>query len=383
MKKTFLVLFALASYTILFSQENFSNGYIITNVNDTIYGEISLRSSEVNQNQCTFISDRIKNEVQTFLPGQIKGYRFSDIGRYYIAKNIKIGNIVQNMFAEYLLEGQVSLFYFVHEGQSYFLFEELGKDPFYITQKPEYIDQSIGRLRVDNSYIGGLTYRFNDSERTLKLIQKAKFTQKSMIEITKFYNDENCLSPDGVCVIFVNPDPDKKPEIFKYSVYSGVQYSSLNSSLTTGGSVMPIIGVQCYINNPQRNEKLGVLADISFSKMNYSTDYPYVRQRLRYNSFIASIKVGGKYYFTKTKIRPSVGAGVLASFLIDAGSDEISEHYLPNYGFYFGGYLSAGIDFNIRKSQFIFLNFDWDLHYKSSTDLNRLKMWEIKIGYTF
>lgn len=51
----FLILVLLLSpITILYAQENFRPGYVITNENDTIYGIINFRTAEQNARVCSF-----------------------------------------------------------------------------------------------------------------------------------------------------------------------------------------------------------------------------------------------------------------------------------------------------------------------------------------
>lgn len=221
MKKTLLILFILfVSAVTSLAQENLVNGYVITNSNDTIYGLIDLRTASINQDRCILVTN--DNRKQTYLPGDIKGYRYSDVGKMYISKNVELNDQELLIFAEYLVQGGLNLFYLEYDKQVYYLFEEDGKQSLYITQGSPRVDES--KVLFDTKYKGKLMYYFKESSKTtMKLIESSGFNQKSMIAIAKQYNDENCLNPDQAsCIIFENKAPDIFGIQAKFSVYTGI-----------------------------------------------------------------------------------------------------------------------------------------------------------------
>ena len=86
MKRLFTFLLLVVSIALSQAQNNFKNGYIITNNNDTIWGEIDFRVDELNAQRCKFRQDK-NSETKIFLPGEIQAYRFSKEGKYYVSKN--------------------------------------------------------------------------------------------------------------------------------------------------------------------------------------------------------------------------------------------------------------------------------------------------------
>ncbi|MEM7659314.1 MAG: hypothetical protein AAF399_24555, partial [Bacteroidota bacterium] len=69
-----------------YSQADFEPGFIIRYDGDTIYGKIDNRASEIMSQYCRF-QPATEAEIQTFRPGQIQGYQFTE-GKYYVSRQI-------------------------------------------------------------------------------------------------------------------------------------------------------------------------------------------------------------------------------------------------------------------------------------------------------
>lgn len=403
MKKTILLLTLLICITNLFAQINFSNGYIITNSNDTIYGQIDLRTTTLNQEKCTFKSST--GEEQVYKPQDIKGYRFTDAGKFYFSKTITIGDYQELIFVEYLVQGGLDLFFFEYNNQKYFLFEEAGKNPIYITQiPPKEIDNKI---HIDRKYIGYLAYSFrNSSPKMLNTIKKSAFNQSSMIAIAKQYNDENCLNPEeDSCIIFENRKPDFTGAMCNISVYTGVQIGIYDGYYQKGTSTFPMIGAQLHVINPRWSNSISGVVDLSFSKIDSNSpakvapkeethEYRY-KNYVDYDLYNLSAKLGLRYTFGKSKLRPSLEGGFSSAYFLKNSStktlvsnrDENIESKYDVRKFHYGGYISALFEYNIKKSQAVFLQFNYDFYAKSDYMQTKsgesISLMHIKVGYTF
>lgn len=75
---------------VLYAQNNYRPGFIITVQKDTIYGEIDYRTDKMNAKRCVFQSQGNDTEPVTYHPFEILGYRFTDDGKYYVSKNIEL-----------------------------------------------------------------------------------------------------------------------------------------------------------------------------------------------------------------------------------------------------------------------------------------------------
>ena len=91
------------SVSAIAQNSSFMDGYIVTNDNDTIRGEIALRTDRVNGNECHF--RRSPGEAaKVYYPGSIVAYRFTP-GKYYVSRMVTIEEAPRNVFLEYLIEG--------------------------------------------------------------------------------------------------------------------------------------------------------------------------------------------------------------------------------------------------------------------------------------
>jgi hypothetical protein len=185
------------------AQGNYVSGYIITNQQDTLAGWINLRTDKNNQKRCEFKPD-LKLAAQTYLPGEIAGYRFTDAGKYYVSREIELNGTPQKVFLEFLVKGIMNLYYYEDETDYFFFENEDGKMEI-VSQKPERIEN--GRIYTDNKYIGQIRYIFRDYQPIVEEANKLQFNQKSMIEIAKEYHNEVCTTGES-CIVFQNEHPD-------------------------------------------------------------------------------------------------------------------------------------------------------------------------------
>ena len=105
MRNIILIAALLVSLTAN-AQVNPKEGFIITNLNDTVYGMVDYRTNDKNAQQCTFKADGA-SEYVTYAPGQIAGYRFKESGKFYVSRNFDEDG---EFFAEYLVNGILNLY---------------------------------------------------------------------------------------------------------------------------------------------------------------------------------------------------------------------------------------------------------------------------------
>ena len=113
-KITFLLLFLATTPIWLTAQVNPQKGYIITNGNDTIYGTIDYLTDARNVKECLF-QKKGEKEYKSLSPTNIKGYRLADDGIFYVSRLFNDGERQELLFAEFLLQGGVSLNRYYHD----------------------------------------------------------------------------------------------------------------------------------------------------------------------------------------------------------------------------------------------------------------------------
>ena len=129
MKKAILFLLLLATMPIqTTAQVNPQKGYVITNGNDTVHGTIDYLTDARNAKACLF-QKRGEEGYKSLSPSDIKGYRLADDGIYYVSRMFNGGERPELLFAEFLIQGGVSLYRYYYEDYNYFGFvDEGGKE---------------------------------------------------------------------------------------------------------------------------------------------------------------------------------------------------------------------------------------------------------------
>ena len=408
MKNTAITILLLLTVTMLCAQSNYRPGYIITNDNDTVKGFIDFRTDEANAKVCKFkLSDTSKE--QTYKPGEIAGFRYIEDGKYYVSRSFLIEGKQEKMFWEYLVEGILSLYYLEGKDVSYYIFEDGSGKTTVVSKKPDtpVTDSETGKtyLKPDYSYMGIIRNLFKDCAPVSKEVVAVKFNHPSLINLTKKYHDAVCETGEE-CILFETKE-DKQAIKTQISLYAGMQrlsykfltrnpygptWLSLLESLDAAHCLSPVIGVQINSSSPRWQKSLSFQVDISLSQLRGKIQFPnYVdNEYFKYQSMIAQCKFGGKYTYPKGKIRPSIEAGMPLSFLFASSSvyryevasmpvQGMDNPLLPD-PFMFGYYAGIGVDYQLKKDNFLLLRITFDNEFSFP---NKMRALQFKLGYTF
>ena len=388
MKTTlFTIVLFLGSIVFCHAQDNYKQGYIITNEMDTIYGWIDYRTDAMNALGCKFKTDKQIKE-QTYQPGSIFGYRLINEGKFYISKNITINNVSQMVFVEFLVQGIMNLYFFVDSRDfsstpEYYIFEDETGNMTVVTKKPDqYVinENGITHRKVDNAYKGVIRYLFQNSDAAMQNIEQLQFTQQSIIDITKDYHRQICTTGED-CIVFTGT-PDKNYYLFKFSVYAGYQIF-LNSSLLNTQSLLA--GGRLNVITPRFSEYISFQLDLSISQLSgkYSEIDNENNRQYEYSQILVPLKFGFKYTFGKYKLCPSVELGGMYYFYhIKSNLEEMFKS--SGFGGEFGYFAGCGLDYVLKNRHAIFfgasLNKGANLDVVSSINVNLV---QFKLGYTW
>ena len=183
---------------VLYAQNNYRPGFIITVQKDTIYGEIDYRTDKMNAKRCVFQSQGNDTEPVTYHPFEILGYRFTDDGKYYVSKNIELKYGVSTpVFLEYLLQGMKSLYYYETEDNIPIYFVE-DNNTLVKIDAPKLSKQAtnIQFKGQTDRYIPLLHYAFKDCPSLAPQIDRARFSRKEIINLEstqKLYLQKNII----------------------------------------------------------------------------------------------------------------------------------------------------------------------------------------------
>ena len=186
------------------AQVNPQKGYVITNDNDTIYGTIDYRSEKKCANECSFLPDG-GTEYKTYLPGEICGYRFADNGVFYVTKTFTVEGKEKTFFAEFLLQGGVSLFRYEEAGVDYYFF--IGEDGKVATVKDDgryskpVTDEytKINQAAQKRKALSEVSQVFAESKKALRDLWQKDVNAKNLTQITHDHGDQgegSCLACD-------------------------------------------------------------------------------------------------------------------------------------------------------------------------------------------
>ncbi|MES2798216.1 MAG: hypothetical protein V4683_19765 [Bacteroidota bacterium] len=237
------------------AQTDFRPGYIITNQQDTLFGQIDFRGDLRNSNICDFI-EKGKTKKVSFKPFEIEGYRFEN-SKYYISKKWN----KTTLFVEFLVNGKLRLYYFKDVEKDHFLIE---KDGQITTEIPfsKWIETRDGRTMEINGKTHWAILKFFTSdainfENEIKMVDQPD--AEKLIRFAEKYH--NKVSND------INPIIYRKNNM-KNKFYFGpeIGYKSFNNTLETYESSGIFGGLTLFVTMPRISERLQFKSGVLFSK---------------------------------------------------------------------------------------------------------------------
>lgn len=243
-------LFVLFSCQVINAQTNYLDGYILLNEKDTVFGKIDNRAYSDNSLYCDFKKSET-DSVTRYYPGEIYGYRFVN-GKYYISKDVEIDNKQVRLFFEYLINGNLDIYFFMDEankGRYFASKESLPLKELKYSEKTTMIDGKL-MLDVSKEYVGLLTYFTMDCEKIRSEIPKMnEVDHKKLIRFAEKYHSLTCK--DGNCIIYEKQLSRK----IKVNAVGGSSYF-FNDLYDTNGKVHSSYGFSVLFQQYQKSEKV-------------------------------------------------------------------------------------------------------------------------------
>ena len=194
MKRNIIFMLLLAMISMrLAAQVNPQKGYVITNENDTIYGTIDYLTDAQNVKACLFQKEG-ESEYKALSPGDIKGYRLADDGIYYVSRLFSVveeGEQLQELlFAEFLLQGGVSLFRYYYDYNNYFGF--VGSDGKEIILRDDKLNDDLmtynHKLQVRRQKVQDVNALMNRDNTIANRLWKMELTSEDLTKLVKQYD---------------------------------------------------------------------------------------------------------------------------------------------------------------------------------------------------
>jgi len=364
-RNNLILLFALLLHTTAaVAQVNPQPGYIITNGGDTIHGTIDFKSAARSAKACSFMAEG-SGSYKTYSPGEIKAYRHSDNGVFYVTMDVPVDGKTSKVFAEYLLQGGVSLYRLDDNGtEYYYMVDEEGR---MATVKPP---SSLARndreeQRAKREALAEASRLLAKSGKAVEQMWRQPITAENLTKTVQQYDNEYCKE-SGECVVF-RYDPKKSREIvIKLRLLAGVSvfnvkmepnHSSLVGELRSSCAT-PRLGCGADFTLPRKSRHLYLQAMLSAGYWNvseYSKEFYYDKEdqhcvlrcvELEEQLGAACLLLPG------SRVSPFIRGGVSIAELLKLKDEHIRGWQVGNHVFpqvTIGFYAGAGVELPLGK----------------------------------
>jgi hypothetical protein len=324
--RSFLVLFLLCCLNA-YSQYEYRPGYIVRPGGKTEEGFIKFSGSASNARKCEFKRDMESDNV-TYLPTEIEAYRIKD-SKYFVSKRVSIDNVQADVFLECLISGVASVYYILWDSKDVFFLEKDGKLTQMNNNRIIYTDNESHDIEsTTRQYIGILKYNFNDCPQITGKVENAEFTKRSLIKLSKEYNDLVCA--DKQCIIY-----EKKEPLVHVRLGGDLSYgiSQMKYCYNTAFKFSPDITnyLQINLNAQIKLDEQGAFNLVGtvgyfgnkYKKLNSNTlnNYVLVPNDVHYSISAIRTSIQLKYKMRAGKATPYISLGFFTPlFLIDKGT---------------------------------------------------------------
>lgn len=401
MKRNLLLFFAFSFAIHIYGQTNPRPGYIVTNLNDTIYGTIDYLLGTQNATKCKF-QENGESKYTTYLPGEIYAYRLTDDGRFYVTRSVDIGAGEQTYFLEYLLQGIVSLYYLSLplDTETYYFFEdELGELILMTASTHSSSIDAAEKRHEKNRRIKEIFPVFEKSKKTQVRLTEIDLKKDDLTKLVKDYHLEVCNTQEG-CMQFEY----KQGEDFitRWFVGGGMSFFTLSFDamkkkwgVKEFSAAAPSVHVGTDIYIPRFSNRFYLQALLCLSYLNMEENASilgtlYPSDIMQIKMLATDLQLGGAYRFTNSsRLVPVLHMGFCVTYsFIDAEyradneyKEDISDFI---HDFYLGGYGGLSLEYKCAKgTPYLGTLYKYRKHkYKKDEDM-KLNSIELKVGYKF
>lgn len=333
-KEIICIIMVLGMAVATHAQTNPQPGYIITNENDTIWGTIDYLSDFQNQRACLFKADGAQT-YREYKPGDISGYRLSTSGIFYVTRTFVIGDAERAVFAEYLLQGGVSLYYArdVHT-QYYFWVDEDGKTA-RMVYDGERSSLSSDDRQLRKSRIIEVSQLLGRSAEAQKRLWKTNYSASDLIDLTREYDETYCTDA-GDCIQFKSDTKKRTGLKVRLRVEAGVDFNTVRNKHYTGENwietscTYPYFGIGADLNLPRFSRLLNLETLLKIDKKSGSheeVDYLKKVTSMHFEYYDLELQLGlAVRFLPNSMVRPFVRGGLSVNEMLGIKTENM-EHY--------------------------------------------------------
>lgn len=413
MKRNMIFMLLLAMISMrLTAQVNPQKGYVITNENDTIYGTIDYLTDAQNVKVCLF-QKAGENEYKALTPSDIKGYRLADDGIYYVSRLFSVveeeEQLQEQLFAEFLLQGGVSLYRYYYGYNNYFGF--VGSDGREIILRDDKLNEDLmtynHKLQVRRQKVQEVNALMNRDNTIANRLWKMDLTSEDLTKLVKQYDEEHCTD-QGECILFRYDKKKTTTVTHRFYVGAGISYASYDSPSYGVGqaySVMyseysysgfaPTFFAGADFQFPRFSRNLNARVELSYTPHCYkSNDVNSKGEHPEMTINEIAARIGLWYVFNPdSRIKPFIMGGLSFSWNTGMKEKNVDYKYKMDYnmpvsygtgdiehgkGAKAGIYLGAGVDIShIRISAF------WKKAFGGKEGLNENSCGVLTAAYLF
>lgn len=381
-REVYVALLLLLLPAAVLAQRNPKAGFIITNTNDTVRGFIDYRGDVSCGRECTFCTEG-QGEYVKYSPADIKGYRFSDNGVYYVSRTLPVDGTDKTFFAEFLLQGGLSLYRHVEELTEYFYLENADGELSEVKNEiPEHLTEAAKR-QTRKKIFHSITKMVDKSPKAVQDVARKPITPRNLMETVREYNEDFCKDA-GECVVFQYNM--KKNNVVKvdYRAEAGYEWATLDLQTAKFAGSMPFVAIGADVRLLRYGRGLALEGLLSVGR--WKTHDTHDGTTLAMTSLVAQI--GPSYRFIAARaVQPFVHVGGKVSHV---SSFSTLKYYAEKYchtdyqsDIYLGYYAGGGVHVPLKQLRLVFTADYCKL--KDGTDSARkwLSGWTLKAGVIF
>lgn len=388
------------------AQVNPKEGYVITNEGDTVRGTINYLKDEENAKACQFRKAG-ESTYKKLSPSDISGYRLADEGIYYVSRVLKTDNVEQRLFAEFLVQGGVSLYRYSYNGETYFGFADTaGKEAIVREDKlNEDLSSYEEKLEARRGQVQQVGSVMSKDPTVAGRLWKMDLTSNALLKMVKRYDERYCTS-DGDCVVFKSDTKKSRSVIPHIYVGAAASYAWFRSGSQTFQTLpvtsspeakysgfVPTVMVGADMTYPRQSQHLMTQVEISFTPYSIKADEQLVADKeSRMKCSELALRLGVGYVFSqKGSVSPFLVGGFSVRHqmsikeenrarVVKKTTGDIPFLYDKDYKSitYLGIYASAGVNIGHLR-----LAATYDLPFSGSNDLQMKSALTVGVAYRF
>jgi hypothetical protein len=331
--KRIIVLGLLFRAGLMYAQTDFRPGYVITVINDTLFGEIDYRGDLLMGEHCRFRLNGNGNEIK-YTPVELTAYRFNE-SKYFISKEVA----GKKVFLEFLIKGQINIYYLRDDNGDHYFLEKDSTGIIEVPNEKEILLEKDPSISFKSTrHIGLLSYYMQDAPEFQSRIGKmGKPEHENLIKLVEDYH--NLVCKDEACIIYEKKIPLLKLEleviggIVNYQDFEGMVNYQFYDYITKKNYFQ--MGLLANFWMPRVNEKFFLRTGMLYSTLDTNNS----------SKAILKFPITIEYVYPRGIIRPKMAFGI--------------NLYKP---FYQSVAFMGGVNIKLHQSVYLVFNYDIDFN---------------------